>query len=122
MKRSRVSEGKGPDSRAVADIVWATYDDGGCRALPIQQTYRSVIRFDGVKMRNSEAWDVEVGLTEMPSYERANRVAMSFMANGAPSHLLVAGAEFTLVEGPRIVARGTVVGAPAEAPRRTVKA
>lgn len=91
----------------IVRICWISAADGGRKAPPSGPIYATVARF--IVADQSQDWSVVLKLEQMADESNDNKGYLRFLANDAPAYLLDDGAEFVLVEGHKVVARGRVL-------------
>jgi hypothetical protein len=94
--------------RVPAQLHWIKISEGG-RTPPTGSRYSTVAKFDvqGEAWREN-AWSLVVEFPVSPDFNVPQEVRVSFLADG-PSELLVPGSRFELVEGTKVVAKGTIL-------------
>ena len=93
-----------------AQLQWIEPDKGGREAPPPGPKYSTVARFENQKEQwLKEAWSLVIEFIEQPDASLSHRVNVSFLADEAPGEMLAKGSVFELMEGPRAVAKGTVL-------------
>jgi hypothetical protein len=93
-----------------AELKWLSLEQGGRKAPPTVQFYRSIPRFAEDPNWKRGVWDLTVEFLEYPNVENPSRVWISFDSNGAPEEFLHSGSRFELTEGRKVVALGQVLG------------
>jgi hypothetical protein len=66
----------------------------------------SIIR---VTLGKSEAWSLVLDFVEPPDDRLCHLAKVRFLVEGGPSDWLAAGTSFQLMEGSRVVAKGTII-------------
>ena len=96
-------------SDAIARIRWLSSRDGGRTRPPIGPTYTTVARFahQGDQWAK-DAWSLVIEFLERPDQDLCHLAKVRFLAENSPSGWLEEGSEFELLEGPNVVARGTI--------------
>jgi hypothetical protein len=104
--------GGGMTDSHVARLQWLGPDQGGRTYPPIGPRYVTIVRFKGESDRDllAQAWSLVVDFTTQPDAELSHEVRVRFFVEDAPQERLIAGAEFDLVEGLQVVAKGIVTG------------
>jgi len=93
-----------------ANLQWIEPENGGRQVPPSGPKYSTVARFENQKEQwLKEAWSLVIEFTEQPDATLSHRVKVSFLADDAPTEMLDKGSVFELMEGPRAVAKGTVL-------------
>lgn len=94
-----------------ARLQWFRPEQGGRAEPPTGPTYSTVARFDQQTEDQwlENAWSLVVECRDAPDSERAHAVTVRFLAEDGPIHFLAPGREFSLYEGRRKVAEGTVL-------------
>jgi hypothetical protein len=97
-------------SRAVeAKLYWLSAEEGGRKSLPTGPRYSTIARFaNQQKPLSEEAWSLVAEFRDPPDQTRSRRVLVRFLFDG-PEHLLKPSETFELLEGERVVARGTFI-------------
>ena len=95
----------------LAQIQWLSSREGGRQQLPPGPRYTTVARFEeqGDKW-TEDAWSLVVEYVTPPDEHLSHIAKVHFLASGGPSAWMHAGAKFELMEGPKIVARGQIIG------------
>lgn len=93
-----------------AELCWLKPEEGGRQHLPSGPKYVTVARFSGQERTwTKESWSLVIEFAESPDKAYKHRVQVSFLTNG-PDEYLQSGKTFELMEGPKLVARGLVLG------------
>ena len=91
-----------------AIIEWLAPEAGG-RRTPAGPHYRCVVRFDADPDWSLGMWTLVLVRSGEMDKAQTSLATIAFAADAAPTHLLEEGARFDLMEGPAVVASGTVV-------------
>ena len=92
-----------------ARLRWLLPDQRGRTAPPSGPAYSTVARFDETEEQwLKNAWSVVVEFNTPPDSTGSHLVTVRFLSDAAPADLLANGRVFTLYEGHRKVAEGTV--------------
>lgn len=93
----------------MANLRWVRTDAGGRRTLPYQSPYSTLVTFSDQNTPGiHESWSLIVDFIDVPSWNRDQKVSVRFLSEAAPTYLLREGASFTLWEGSKAVAEGTI--------------
>jgi hypothetical protein len=96
-------------NHAIARIQWVSTATGGRKHVPAGHTYSTLARFDLQGDRWAEdAWSLVVDFLEQPDDTLTHLAKVRFLADGAPSGLLIEGSKCELLEGYKVVARGVI--------------
>ena len=97
-------------TQPVARVQWLSAAEGGRKRLPLGSTYSAVARFEHQgDTWMSEAWSLVLDLVEPPDDHLCHLAKVRFLVEGGPAGWLAAGNSFQLMEGSRVVARGTII-------------
>jgi hypothetical protein len=94
---------------AQANVKWLTRSEGGRTNPPVPPTYCGIVQFEGEDI-SEEAWDLCLTFYEPVDQSMITLAEVKYRVDSAPSERLVPGARFQLLEGPRVVARGIILG------------
>jgi len=93
-----------------ATLQWIRPEKGGRQTPPPGPKYSTVARFESQKEQwLKEAWSLVIEFIDQPDASLSHRVNVRFLADDAPGKLLAKGSVFELMEGARVVAKGTVI-------------
>jgi len=97
-------------TRVMAKICWMSREAGGREVPPSGPRYSTVARFDRLRdMWPDNAWSIVADFVGSMDEERCILARVRFLSEKAPHDLLSVGSSFDLFEGPRLVARVTVL-------------
>jgi hypothetical protein len=92
-----------------ARLRWLRPEQGGRTAPPSGPTYSAVARFHETEEQwLKDAWSVVAEFNNPPDSTWSHFVTVCCLSDAAPANLLANGRVFTLYEGQRKVAEGTV--------------
>jgi len=99
-----------PRRTAIANLHWLTSEEGGFQHPPLGPVYTNLVSYEGqqiVHQQPREAFVVE--FLKTPGGDLSHPVRVSFLLNNGPADILQSGQRFELLDGTRVVARGTVI-------------
>jgi hypothetical protein len=97
-------------NQELARIQWLSPVEGGRKAIPVGPNYTTVARFKGQGPDwINDAWSLVIEFVSPINGDLTMLAKVKFLAEDAPSGWLNEGAEFELLEGCKVVARGVTI-------------